>query len=351
VPDLHNIDNIFDPSGGLLSVRGGAGGLIGIQVFTNAESGNTYTATAGAKSALVFVTGSGGGGGGVDMAGASDDAAGGGGGAGQTIIEFFADVATIDGETITVPLGGAGGTAGGNGTVGSDTTLGAIITATGGGAGTGRTAIGISDGGSGGGISTDGDIQLAGGDGGHAIGFDNNNSQIAGGSGGASHWTGMVRGGSAFSGSTTSNTGDSAGTTQYGAGGGGAAVVNSTTAYNGGAGGQGLVVIYEYGIQSAGVPTERTTTSETLVLTDAFSVVRMNNASANTLNIPTNASVAFPIGTIIYVVQTGAGTTTIAGAGVTIRSRGSLLSINGQYGEIELKKIATDEWVVSGDRA
>jgi hypothetical protein len=37
----------------------------------------------------------------------------------------------------------------------------------------------------------------------------------------------------------------------------------------------------------------------------------MDNASANTFSIPTNASVAFPIGTQINVLQIGAGQTTI----------------------------------------
>ena len=37
----------------------------------------------------------------------------------------------------------------------------------------------------------------------------------------------------------------------------------------------------------------------------------MDNASANTLSIPTDASVAFPTGTVLNVYQKGAGITTI----------------------------------------
>ena len=43
----------------------------------------------------------------------------------------------------------------------------------------------------------------------------------------------------------------------------------------------------------------QTGTAYTLVLADAFKLVAMNNAAANTLTVPPNSSVAFPIGTRI----------------------------------------------------
>jgi hypothetical protein len=83
-----------------------------------------------------------------------------------------------------------------------------------------------------------------------------------------------------------------------------------------------------------------------LVLTDAGAVVEMTNASANTLLVPQNSSVAFPIGTQICVVQYGAGRTTIAaGPGVTIRNVGY---IPAQYAAVFLQKRAADEWVLYG---
>lgn len=92
------------------------------------------------------------------------------------------------------------------------------------------------------------------------------------------------------------------------------------------------------------------TGSYTLVAGDALKTVEMNVASANNLTVPPNSSVAFPVGTIVYVRQYGAGQTTIvAGAGVTIRSRGAALKMAGQYGEAMLTKRATDEWILSGD--
>lgn len=94
----------------------------------------------------------------------------------------------------------------------------------------------------------------------------------------------------------------------------------------------------------------QTGTTYTLALSDAGSLVEMNNASANTLTIPPNSSVAFPIGTQIVVEQYGAGQTTFAaGAGVTVRSKDGNLSIAAQYAGATLIKRATDEWVLMGD--
>ena len=93
----------------------------------------------------------------------------------------------------------------------------------------------------------------------------------------------------------------------------------------------------------------QTGTSYTLALTDVAKVVTLTNGSAITLTIPTNATVAFPIGTQIILYQGGAGQVTIGGAGVTIRSQGSKLKISGQYAVGGLLKLATDEWVAFGN--
>jgi hypothetical protein len=91
------------------------------------------------------------------------------------------------------------------------------------------------------------------------------------------------------------------------------------------------------------------TGSYTLVLADAGDLVEMGSGSAQTLTIPTNASVAFPVGTKIDVLQTGAGETTIAGAGgVTINSEGSRFKLNAQWAAATLVKRGTDTWVAIG---
>jgi hypothetical protein len=88
----------------------------------------------------------------------------------------------------------------------------------------------------------------------------------------------------------------------------------------------------------------------TLVLTDAGKVLPISNASANTVTVPPNSSVAFPTGTVVTLVQTGAGQTTIvAGSGVTINSENSKLKLKAQYATAGLLKTATDTWVAFGN--
>jgi hypothetical protein len=99
-----------------------------------------------------------------------------------------------------------------------------------------------------------------------------------------------------------------------------------------------------------------TATTYTFVLTDNGKLVTSDNASAQTLSIPTNASVAFPIGTQINVAWiTGAGqptinavtsgTTTILSTGATSTAP-NLRVVNSVATCI---KIATDTWLVTGD--
>jgi len=93
----------------------------------------------------------------------------------------------------------------------------------------------------------------------------------------------------------------------------------------------------------------QTGTSYTLVLTDASKLITLSNASAIAVTIPTNASVAFPIGTQIDLCQIGAGKVTFSGSGVTIDSQGSNKSIAAQWVGISLIKTATDEWLLIGN--
>lgn len=97
------------------------------------------------------------------------------------------------------------------------------------------------------------------------------------------------------------------------------------------------------------VNTNPTVGAYTLALTDDGKVVEMNNASGTTLTIPLNSSVAFPTGTTITVVQTGAGQTTLAGAvGVTINATPGL-KLRAQWSGCVLLKRGTDLWVALGD--
>lgn len=94
------------------------------------------------------------------------------------------------------------------------------------------------------------------------------------------------------------------------------------------------------------------TANYTLVLTDAAKVIPISNASANTVTVPLNTSVAFPVGTVVTLIQTGAGQTTIApDSGVTILSEGSKLKLKAQYATAGLLKTATNTWVAFGNLA
>jgi hypothetical protein len=116
-------------------------------------------------------------------------------------------------------------------------------------------------------------------------------------------------------------------------------------------------------ITGAGTPTLSTSTmaivdisihtqtaNYTLILDDTNCLVRMDVSTANTLTVPPNSSVAFPIGTRLAIGQQGTGQTTVTpGSGVTITSYESALKLAGQYAMCLLVKVATDVWGLEGD--
>lgn len=93
-----------------------------------------------------------------------------------------------------------------------------------------------------------------------------------------------------------------------------------------------------------------TTTSRTLGLTDAFKVIKTTNGSAVTIEIPANATTAFPIGTEIIIEQWGAGAVTIDPAvGVTMNSEGGADQLAAQYASAYLRKDDTNTWILIGN--
>ena len=89
--------------------------------------------------------------------------------------------------------------------------------------------------------------------------------------------------------------------------------------------------------------------SYTLVLTDKDKLVEISNSSANNLTVPLNSSVAYPIGSQINILQTGAGqTTVVATAGVTINATPGL-KLREQWSSATLIKRAENTWVLIGD--
>jgi hypothetical protein len=98
------------------------------------------------------------------------------------------------------------------------------------------------------------------------------------------------------------------------------------------------------------------TATYTAVATDNRNkLVRMNVSTANDFLIPTNASVAFPVGSVINVTQLGTGATTIKAATpatTTINSTGATPAspqLRVRYAAASCIKVATDTWLVVGD--
>jgi hypothetical protein len=98
----------------------------------------------------------------------------------------------------------------------------------------------------------------------------------------------------------------------------------------------------------------QTGTSYTAVSTDQYQVlVTMNNAASNTFSIPTDATLAFPNGTAITVLQIGAGVTTINAVTpgtTTITSAGATPAspVLARYKAAVCVKTGTNAWTIIG---
>ena len=97
-----------------------------------------------------------------------------------------------------------------------------------------------------------------------------------------------------------------------------------------------------------------TTTSDTFVLADLKNkLITYSSTSPTAITIPLNASVAFPVGTVINIIKIGAsGTITISGeAGVTVTSAGATSAsptITTAFKAASCIKVATNSWYVVG---
>jgi len=93
--------------------------------------------------------------------------------------------------------------------------------------------------------------------------------------------------------------------------------------------------------------TNTTSSAYTLALTDANTTIVYGGGTTSTFTVPLNATVAFPIGTVIQIMNasTGGGyTITIAViGGVTIKPTGATIAQNAIK---TLKKVATDTWFI-----
>jgi hypothetical protein len=96
------------------------------------------------------------------------------------------------------------------------------------------------------------------------------------------------------------------------------------------------------------------TVDYTAVIADTYQVLElMNKATAIAYKIPTNASVAFPIGTVLNILNIGVGACTISAVTpgtTTILSAGAVAAAPtlAQYKSAACIKTATDAWYVVG---
>ena len=96
------------------------------------------------------------------------------------------------------------------------------------------------------------------------------------------------------------------------------------------------------------------TADYTAVLNDQYQTLTpMNKATAIAFKIPTNASVAFPVGTALTILNIGAGTCTISAVTsgtTTVLSAGAVAASPtlAQYKTAVCIKTATDTWYVVG---
>lgn len=96
------------------------------------------------------------------------------------------------------------------------------------------------------------------------------------------------------------------------------------------------------------------TADYTPVSADQYQVlIPMNKATAVNFTIPTNASVAYPVGTVLTVLNIGAGTCTIkavTSGTTTVLSAGAVAAqpTLAQYKSAACIKYATDTWYIVG---
>lgn len=89
-------------------------------------------------------------------------------------------------------------------------------------------------------------------------------------------------------------------------------------------------------------------TSYSLVLTDNGKLTTLSNTSAITVTVPTNASVAFPVGAQVNIQQSNTGQVTVVGAGgVTINGTGTKLRT--RWSAATLVQTSSNVWTLIGD--
>jgi hypothetical protein len=91
-----------------------------------------------------------------------------------------------------------------------------------------------------------------------------------------------------------------------------------------------------------------------LQLQDAGRTIVMNSSSANTVTVPLDSQVNFPVGSQMAFIQKGSGQTSFVGGtdgitSVTIHSKNSNRKLSARYTQAILVKDAANAWILMGD--
>lgn len=101
-----------------------------------------------------------------------------------------------------------------------------------------------------------------------------------------------------------------------------------------------------------GTPQNAQNGDYTLVLTDAGKTIyKASGGAGETITIPANGSVAFPVGTIVRIVNNGGGDLTIAITTDTLSLAGAGTTGSrtlSDHGVAVIEKVASTEWFISG---
>lgn len=102
---------------------------------------------------------------------------------------------------------------------------------------------------------------------------------------------------------------------------------------------------------ACGVPSNTQAASYTCVLSDAGKSIDFTGSTGQTITIPANASVAYPVGTTLSITNTTANNLSIAITTDTMRQAGTANTGTrtlSQYGVATARKIASTTWIISG---
>lgn len=100
-----------------------------------------------------------------------------------------------------------------------------------------------------------------------------------------------------------------------------------------------------------GSPINAQNSNYTLVLTDQGKTIYSKNAGAQTVTVPTNASVALPLGTVVSIINNGTTSITISTTGITMYHAGTANSGNrtlAAKGWCTIEQVEANVWFITG---